>query len=79
MTEWRPVPEWEEIYEINREGQIRNKLTKKLRKVSEDDFGWPIVYLRYKGRRGKRRPDLMRNRVFPEDQSVETRPVGVAA
>lgn len=46
--EWRPAPYYEDRYEISNFGHIRNKKTKKQRKLQYDNGGYPVVHLRRK-------------------------------
>ena len=55
LTKWLPVPEYEELYEVSDEGQIRTLKTGLIRKPSFDKDGYIQVslYKRNKGRQKK--------------------------
>ena len=44
--EWRPAPQYEDRYEVSSFGNVRNKKTQILRKLQEDNGGYPTLNLR---------------------------------
>lgn len=75
-TNWTDIPGFEGVYQVSKDGRVRNLKTSNYSKISEDEFGEKIVWLRYGGKRGKRRIKVLLN-LF-EDQSIHTRPSGGA-
>ena len=47
---WLPAPRFEDRYEVSSFGQLRNKKTRRLRKIGYDNGGYPVVCLKIDGK-----------------------------
>nr|DAF58691.1 MAG TPA: NUMOD4 motif protein [Siphoviridae sp. ctxMM9] len=48
---WKDIPEWEDYYEVNENGEVRNKITKKLIVGDINNAGYYRVCLYHKPRK----------------------------
>lgn len=74
---WKRIPGFEQSHRIREDGLVQNINTRAFLTIGYDEYGEEIVYLKHKGKRGKRRISVLL-RLF-EDQSSETRPGGGGA
>ena len=48
---WKDIPEWEDYYEVNENGEVRNKITNKLIVGDINNAGYYRVCLYHKPRK----------------------------